>query len=149
MTARQYAVDLSQHLAECDTNYLRLCKLMPRMVAQQCRRIAVALGSHKQYQVTITVLEQAPYTSTLSLSQSEGIWDGRAPEMTVRVYHDARMAEVVAYQRVRAPRARYDYPNPRMLARDEKRQLNRLLGEWLAICLVHGHELEPVMPARA
>ena len=37
--------------------------------------------------------------------------------------------------------ARYDYPNGNGLARDEKWQANRLLGEWLAHCLAEGHAL--------
>lgn len=141
----KYSVNLREHMAECDTNYLRLSKLMPHMRAQQHRQIAISFGAASRTLVTITVLDQARYTTTLTLYQSQEIWDDCTPEMTVRVYHDARMAEVIAYQHKRAPRAVYNYPNRRMHARDEKRQLNRLLGEWLAMCLVHGHEPEPVV----
>ena len=144
-----YSVNLSQHLAECDTNYLRLHKLMPEMQTKQQRRIGIYVGSQKQILVTFAVQDRSRYTTTLTMRQSHGIWGAKVPEMTVRVYHDARMAEVIAYQQMRAPRAKYSYPNPRMYARDEKRQLNRLLGEWLAVCLVHGHEPEPVISAQA
>ena len=38
----------------------------------------------------------------------------------------------------------YEYPNPRMRARDEKAQVNRFLGEYLAMCLRYGLSLERV-----
>jgi hypothetical protein len=142
--ASRYFVDLGQHLAECDTNYVRLRKLVPQMHRGARRDIGIAVGDGRQVRVRIEVQDHAPYTSTMRLRQDGAIWGERAPEMTVRVYHDARMAEVVAYQQVRAPRGRYEYPNARMHAPDEKRQLNRLLSEWLAMCLVHGRETEHV-----
>lgn len=139
-----YAVDLCQHLAECETNFVRLRKLMPDMQLKTNREIAVSVGASIESQVKISVTEDGPYTTTLRLRQSRGIGGLRAPEMTVRVYHDLRVAEVITYQHIRAPNAVYTYPNRRMHVPDEKRQLNLLLGEWLSMCLVHGHESEPV-----
>lgn len=55
-----------------------------------------------------------------------------------RVYHDLRMAEVVDFADPGVGRCRYDYPNDLMLARDERWQQNRLLGEWLALALRTG-----------
>jgi uncharacterized protein YqiB (DUF1249 family) len=37
---------------------------------------------------------------------------------------------------------RYQYPNASMYQRDEKAQQNRYLGEWLSLCLSHGHSLD-------
>jgi len=144
-----YAVDLCQHLAECETNYLRLSKLMPDRCSRPSRLISISLGTSRELQIRLSVLDEAPYTSTLVMRQSQRIWGAQVPEMTVRAYHDARMAEVIAYQNIRAPKAVYSYPNPRMHAPDEKRQLNLLLGEWLSMCLVHGHESEPVTVVQA
>jgi uncharacterized protein YqiB (DUF1249 family) len=39
-------------------------------------------------------------------------------------------------------RPRYEYPNQSMYHSDEKYQLNCFLGEWLNLCLEHGHSLD-------
>ena len=63
--------------------------------------------------------------------------------MTVRLYHDASLAEVVGsevtgYQKHRYLLPRYSYPNSAMHQRDEKSQLNQFLGEVLSLCLAEG-----------
>ena len=140
---RAYQVDLSEHLAECEANYLRLKKLIPDLPNQDHRILGIKLPGNCG-EVIFTVIERAPYTTILTVAQCIPVWGHTIPEMTIRIYHDAQLAEVAACQQIRARRARNDYPNPRMLQRDEKRQWNRLLGEWLAACLAHGHVLEPV-----
>ena len=60
------------------------------------------------------------------------------PQLTVRVYHDAQLAEVVEFAPFRRAQPRYDYPNPRMHQPNEKSQWNHFLGEWLSHCLQHG-----------
>jgi uncharacterized protein YqiB (DUF1249 family) len=58
--------------------------------------------------------------------------------LDLRLYHDASMAEIVAFQRHRHLEGRYDYPNPNMYQRDEKIQQNRYLAEILELCLAEG-----------
>ena len=60
------------------------------------------------------------------------------PRITVRLYHDARAAEVVEFQNERHFKPVYNYPNGEMRQRDEKVQLNRFLSEYLSTCLAHG-----------
>ena len=67
-----------------------------------------------------------------------------APELTVRLYHDARTAEVTAYQGQDRFRGLYAYPNDQGRQPDEKAQLNRFLGEYLALCLAEGRESRAV-----
>jgi len=59
-------------------------------------------------------------------------------ELTVRLYHDAKSAEVIEVQKQRRFDAVYDYPNEKMRQRDEKTQINRFLSEFLSMCLTHG-----------
>ena len=61
----------------------------------------------------------------------------------VRVYHDAKAAEVIAFQDQRRFKAVYGYPNRQMRHPDEKVQINRFLGEFLRMCIAHGISLEP------
>lgn len=138
MAGSKYTVDLSAHLADCELNYLRLCKLMPEMAAGDELEIGV-LGSVLRFHVR----ERAPYTAMLDVQQDQPhIGSLPALRLQVRVYHDAAVAEVTACDQTRRVQPRHDYPNPHMHQRDEKRQWNRFLGEWLQQCLSHGHSVD-------
>ena len=92
--------------------------------------------------VRLEVLERFPYTSTICLAQDLPFAGGvtAAIRICVRLYHDAKLAEVVSYQGERRFEPRYSYPNQRMRQQDEKQQVNRLLAEWLDHCLARGCE---------
>ena len=66
------------------------------------------------------------------------------PTMLIRLYHDAQSAEVVEVRNENRFKEVYEYPNPRMRAKDEKAQVNRFLGEYLAMCLRYGLAAEQV-----
>ena len=134
---------LQIHHAECEVNFLRLEKLLPGFAAGQARHIGTRLPHGGMDVLHLPVVQRCPYTAEVLLRQQQPVWGARGAEFTVRAYLDARMAEVVGCARVRRLLARYDYPNRHGLARDEKWQINRLLGEWLAHCLAEGHALHP------
>ncbi len=137
-----YQVDLSRHMAECDANYWRLSRLMPDLATVSGRAFGLTLRNSAMAQVAIEVIERARYTTTLRVSHlAEFPWL-RVPEILVRMYHDARTAEVLACRDERPREGRYSYPNERMYHIDEKAQINAFLGEWLSHCLDHGHSLE-------
>ena len=142
---KRYSIDLPAHMAECDANYLRLMKLFPSLRDDDVSVFAVVVGDNP-YQVRIEVQERAPYTTLIRLTQlPKAPWSTR-PALTVRLYHDARSAEVVEYQRGGHFRAVYDYPNSDMRMPDEKAQVNRFLGEFLSLCLRHGVSVrEPML----
>lgn len=64
--------------------------------------------------------------------------------MSVRIYHDAQMAEIVDFMNVRHFKSSYSYPNTQMLLPDEKQQVNYFSGEWLNRCLEFGVAAEPL-----
>ncbi|MGE0624999.1 MAG: DUF1249 domain-containing protein [Pseudomonadales bacterium] len=134
----RYSIDLPAHMAECDANYLRITKLFPDIEQADTTSIGVDVNGARM-EVHLEVLERSPYTTLIRLSQRpEPPWTRKA-SLTVRLYHDARSAEVVEYQgRKHFLRAVYDYPNADMRQPDEKAQINRFLGEYLALCLRHG-----------
>lgn len=146
MLKTRYKVDLARQQAECETNYWRLNKLMP---GAHTERWGFAVNSgDTHHQTRIHILERSRYTTTVKIAQSEkqrseSAWL-KAPQLTVRLYHDARLAEVLAWENHRRLQPRYDYPNRAMYQRDEKAQLNRFLGEWLSLCLKCGRSLAPV-----
>ncbi len=135
----RYKVDLPLQLAECEANYVRLMKLAADKTQNEFR-FMVARGN-QQWLHLLRVLERSPYTTTLELSRtSVGIsseWLAM-PKLTLRMYHDAKLAEVLAWQGHKRLRPRYEYPNQAMYQSDEKYQLNRFLGEWLNVCIEHG-----------
>lgn len=83
------------------------------------------------------MVERHRYTTLVGLSQS---LPSLLPPltMTICVYHDAKVAEVIDYQESGRLRSRYDYPNPDMFQIREKRRVNEFLGEWLEFCLMAG-----------
>lgn len=148
MARARYKVDLSAHMAECDANYARLHQLMPELFDRDERSVNLTLPRGAARTLRFRVLERCPYTTTLRVdfSAPESAWHPLlpAPTLEVRLYHDARTAEVTAYQGADRFRGRYEYPNPGMRHPDEKAQLNRFLGEYLSLCLEHGREASPV-----
>lgn len=147
MVKTRYKVDLARQQAECETNYWRLRKLMPGVTCTERWQFAVEQGP-ASLQTRIQVLERSRYTTTVTISQSEHQEPSfdwlKAPRLTVRLYHDARLAEVLAWENHRRLQPRYDYPNRTMYQCDEKSQLNRFLGEWLSLCLKAGQSIANV-----
>jgi len=145
MARKRYRVDLPSHMAECDANYLRLMKLFPRLREEDVSLFGIALAQ-QPHRVRLEVLERGPYTTLIELRQlPESPW-AMQPHLRVRLYHDARSAEVVEFQGARHFRPTYVYPNNRMHLPDEKAQVNRFLSEFLSMCLAHGMALSELAP---
>lgn len=96
--------------------------------------------AEKALDLTMRVVERCKFTSTLNLTyhfDDEGTFP--APDMTLRIYHDAQLAEVIACGRRRGHRqAIYNrmYNRYTLL---EKWRMNRFLQKWLGYCLLQGH----------
>jgi uncharacterized protein YqiB (DUF1249 family) len=149
----RYKVDLPLQMAECEANYLRLQKLLTQHFNKPAQdqtgdeyRFMVSYGS-QQWLHQIRTLERSPYTTTLQLSQTPIVDSSnwlRMPRLTVRMYHDAKLAEVLAWEGHKRLRPRYEYPNQAMYHADEKLQINQFLGELLTRCLHEGHHTDDV-----
>ncbi|WXL25229.1 DUF1249 domain-containing protein [Ectopseudomonas mendocina] len=145
LVRERYRVDLIELQAACEANYARLMRLLPAMrESTEVRRVALSQGDYAYGVLSLKVLETCPYTSTVEVCQEYSLDWLPASKMEVRVYHDARMAEVISAQNARRFRGIYPYPNAAMHHPDEKTQLNVFLGEWLSHCLNCGHELTQV-----
>jgi hypothetical protein len=146
MPKNRYRIDLPAHMAECDANYLRLMKLFPGLREEDVSVFGVMIGEHP-HRVRLAVLERGPYTTLIELEQQpRAPWNPR-PRMLVRLYHDARSAEVVECHGARHFRPVYEYPNRHMHLPDEKAQVNRFLTEFLSLCLSHGMAVTELVPA--
>ena len=140
----RYVPDLTGLMAECEANYARLLKLLPD---KGSRQLKVTYPNGQAVTVLFEVLENFRYTTSVRISQCATIQWLHLPSMAVRLYHDARMAEVVDAEHMRQLRGIYPYPNEQMHQADEKVQRNLYLGEWLCYCLQHGHLHEDVSVA--
>ncbi len=134
----KYVPGLRQMLAQCSCNYLYLMRLVPDMhqlILFEEYRVCYKLKNNRRIGVKCLVVEKTPYTTLLTVQQ--GVVVDRwlpALHIKVRLYHDAKMAEVVRVQRRGPLAAKYHYPNRQMLQIDEKAQCNQFLGEWLKHC---------------
>lgn len=132
---KRYRVDLPELLSQGEQNYARLMRLMQSLDGEGHGRFDVGQPGR---QLDLRVLERCPYTTEISLQQDtlHALLPG--PSLTVRLYHDARLAEVTEATPFRRVQARHEYPNPAMHQPDEKQQWNRFLGEWLRHVHDHG-----------
>jgi uncharacterized protein YqiB (DUF1249 family) len=63
------------------------------------------------------------------------------PVVQVRLYHDAKMAEVISAQNIGSLKPSYQYPNTKMYQKNEKEMVNLFLAEWLQFCLTQSSQL--------
>ncbi len=121
-----------------EENYLLFRRLLPRLQSGLSFVLGADSGHHALH---IKVEECGPHTSLLTLTKSLG-GDGHLPPpllLRVRIYHDARLAEVTGYQDCVHIPPGYAARMAQGFQRDERRQVNRLLHELLQHCRRHGH----------
>jgi len=121
-----------------ESNFIRLGWLVPDL-----KRLSGSLTSRVAGQpaLELSVVEQCRYTTTLNMTYlfGEGAGSARDPELEVRVYHDARLAE--AFGTAADP----SHPRLRRLVADLPREhgrrwsCNMLLNKWLEYCAGNGH----------
>jgi len=127
-----------------EINYHTLLQLVPDLRMD----ISVAVGKRKislnalpvyefemaDTHLSIQLLELNRYTQHLQITSHFKTDKKWLPvlSLNVRVYHDASVVEVISCSGITKLLPDYTYPNKKMLMKDEKRQANRLLYEWLS-----------------
>lgn len=124
-----------------ESNFIRLGWLVPDL-----KRLRGSVTSRVRGEpaLELSVIEQSRYTTTLGMTYL--LDDERLPELVIRVYHDARLAE--------ACRTAADPAHPRLqrLAADVAREhgrrwsCNMLLNKWLEYCAGNGHRFALPVP---
>jgi len=125
-----YQVDVSRFLALCTRNYFNMLRWLPAECEQgECWQVEGDFGC-----LDVKLLENTQYTQLVEIKRHvEASQYIDTPKVVVRVYHDAKLAEVLTSRQIYRLRAVYDYPNIRMYHRDEKYQVNAFLEELLKI----------------
>ncbi|RVU33156.1 DUF1249 domain-containing protein [Rheinheimera riviphila] len=144
---RSYKPYVPDFLTLCERNYAQLRFFLPGAAAAHSDIAAkMTAGASKVIQINeyegyrIKLLELCKFTTTIKIEHvSDTALGWLRPQFEVRLYHDARLAEVVSCQQVRRFKAVYDYPNLEMMQPDEKRQINLLLRDWLMLCQRQGY----------
>lgn len=132
---QRYIQSLPKYITLCERNYLRALKLLPN-IKEVGQTTKVQLGNN-QFQVAIDSISK--YTMDVTIKQTSGMLAGISPlYLTLRMYHDAKVAEIVHHDYHQRIKPSYAYPNPNMHQKDEKYQLNAFLHDWLTACLENG-----------
>lgn len=143
---RQFDHDLPGSFAALmdlyERNYINLRRLLPVVPPLSVARISQVAGA---LDLHLQVLERNRYTSDLSLTYRFNHENGSVstePDLHIRVYHDARMAEVMTarprYRTVLATKThpKYEPDDTHLYTRW---RINRFLFKWLTYCLRQGH----------
>ncbi|HEY8508228.1 MAG TPA: DUF1249 domain-containing protein [Steroidobacteraceae bacterium] len=119
--------------------------------------LATLEGSHRSVvegdcDLLLTVTERSSYTTTLQLTYALPGHPSQYPDMRVRVYHDARLAEAQEWlQKVNASHPSAFLRQLRSRAErelDQRWARNMMLNKWLEYCLERGHRFSPATEIR-
>lgn len=132
-----------------ENNYIYIRRLMPDISGLPPMAVSRVTGAADLH---LNIMERCPYTSTVRLThrfQGMGGDDQLSPDLVVRIYHDARAAEVLPSSEL----ARFRLwgnglvPDPSSLT--WRWEVNRFLNRWLRYCLGEGHHFPAMRLAPA
>lgn len=139
---RKYVPKLANMHQVCEVNYGRLLRLLPDCDTED---LEYQFRVNASLQYTIKIIDCSRYTSTLEMSQKNQIgqieYEFLRPVVQVRLYHDAKMAEVISAQNIGSLKPSYQYPNTKMYQKNEKEMVNLFLAEWVQFCLTQSKHL--------
>ena len=119
-----------------ENNYLRFRRLVADLDAISDKAVSVVPGC---LDLHLQIVERSKFTTTVRISYyfSENQQIIAEPDLKLRIYHDARLVEVLAGH-LKHGRQRLDHLPATALKL--KWRLNRFLYKWLGYCLHLGHE---------
>ncbi|MGM0525699.1 MAG: DUF1249 domain-containing protein [Pseudomonadota bacterium] len=132
---KQYVVDVAALHQLHERNYAGLVNLLP-----DAADVPVTIRAGQFLTFELTIKSESRYTTDVDIVQQPSHWAANylQASLEVRLYHDVRMAEVIASQGVRRLAVHYQQPNQDMRHRDEKFQVNQFLADWLTLCREQG-----------
>ncbi|MCL1126427.1 DUF1249 domain-containing protein [Shewanella surugensis] len=139
----KYQPNISRYLALCGRNYINILRWLPQISFKG--DIWQIQGEYGR--LNVRLLEDTPYTQVINISRNINVNPlslekmNRVnssellaiPHISVRIFHDAQLAEVLTSQQISQLRPVYDYPNVEMHHEDEKYRVNAFLEELLKI----------------
>ena len=161
----KFVPDLPGFISQCERNYILLKNIMKTKRNEDCWQFNIVETHLRSHIIKIKIVERCPYTTMIKIKHifndkvsGAGVANSKEektdsepinktnssqaisePEMSVRLYHDAKMAEVLSCQSIVRVQPSYTYPNKKMHQKNEKAQWNKFLGEWLSHCIQTGY----------
>lgn len=138
-----HARDLPALMELYELNYMQLRQLVADFELQQDHDISRVKGA---LDLHLIIRERSKYTTTLLLTYdfSQTSETVLAPDLLVRLYHDAQSAEVLSRGSRKGRHNRdYDRLHNNNYPVEIRWQVNRFLHKWLAYCLRQGHGFSP------
>lgn len=121
-----------------ERNFILLTQLIPALHELSDRGVS---RGHRDKALHYRVLERSKYTTTIVLTQHIPV--GRVafpyPDLHIRIYHDAKVAEIVHQSGPPGTSWYGDRSAQSESDPDGKEHLNRFLSNWLVKCLEQGH----------
>ena len=117
-----------------EKNFRLLNNLCPDLDMEN-ESICVCSEGSLEHLLHINVIERCPYTMTLKLQQNLLLPDQYVQKLTmyIRLYYDAQVAEVLKFQGFSCLFERCDSTKKQGMMKNDKRQTNILLHDWLSI----------------
>ncbi len=130
-----------------ESNYVRLKQLVPDVRCVQGTQLSLM---DNDCRLSLRLEEHAAYTTTFNLTYVFATDAGECadPDLTVRVYHDAHLAEVLACARWHRHRVLASLSNKLKSELNDRWRRNVMLNKWLEYCLDRGHRF-PASPDSA
>jgi len=131
-----------------ENNYIYMRRLLPDPDRSGDAVVSRVAGTPDLY---LEVRERCPYTTSLRLTH-RFVTEQRpeiTPNLQVRVYHDARVAEVLPASEIRGFRYWQAGGPPQPGTQRWRWEVNRFLNRWLRYCLGEGHAFEADNDQRA
>ncbi len=125
-----------------ESNYIRFGWLAGDLASLSGNYRSVVPGD---CDLLLTVIDRSPYTTTLNLTYL--LTDARAaqacPDMGVRLYHDARLAEAQEWIAAHASAGTKNLRRRMERELDQRWARNVMLNKWLEYCVERGHRFSP------
>ena len=141
-SAANYTPNLDEFISQCEVNYLLMLKLFPFLNIKSNQEEASNLNegfcfeASAGQQIQFRLVDKAKYTTTffVKLYPLNDEFRGTM-NLMARVYHDAKLVEVMDQVGPKALKPKNKGNALKAEQTDEKRQLNRFLGESIKFCL--------------
>jgi len=137
-----YKPNLAEFISQCEINYYLLIRVLPFLNIIKNVNLESDIGkeikfcSESGYQLNFVLAEKARYTTTLLLNlKLPSIITQSEVDLMLRFYHDAKLVEVMDKEGPKALKPFINKNNTKHQHSDEKKQLNKFLGESLKFCI--------------
>jgi uncharacterized protein len=129
-------------MALYESNYIRLGWLVPDLPAICDATISNVAGDCPLH---LEICERTRYTTSLTLTYlfDDQLGQVRDPDLLVRVYHDARLAEVRECARWHRHSVLESIRSELARALGDRWLRNLMLNKWLDYCVERGHRFVP------